>query len=103
MLGIGSKKKVEMIRRRLMIEFVIGTILGIVFFGGLYLTVQKLNAVRNPSLLFFISFISRMAIVLGGLYYVSKNGYEGVLIALAGIIFIRFIMLFTINKPREKS
>ncbi len=86
-----------------MIELFIGIILGIIFFGGLYLTVKKINQVKNPSVLFISSFIIRIALLLGGLYYISKKGYLGVLFALVGIILVKFVMIFIINKPNEKS
>jgi F1F0 ATPase subunit 2 len=86
-----------------MIEFFIGIILGIVFFGGLYFTVRKLTEINNPSVLFVFSFIVRMAVLLWGLFYVSKGGYKGVLFTLLGILVIRYIMIFIINNPRQKT
>lgn len=86
-----------------MLEFFIGIILGILFFGGLYLTVGKLNEVKNPSLLVIFSFIIRMAILLGGLFYLSKKGYQAILLALVGIVLVKFIMIFMVNKPSEKA
>jgi F1F0 ATPase subunit 2 len=86
-----------------MLEFIIGIILGILFFGGLYLTVGKLNEVKNPSFLVIFSFIIRMVILLGGLFYLSKKGYQAILLALMGIVLVKFIMIFMVNKPSEKA
>ena len=86
-----------------MIEFFFGIILGAVFFGGLYLTVRRLNEVKNPSALFVISFMVRMAVLLGGLFYVSRWGYRGVLLALLGMIATRYIMIFYIKNPRPEQ
>jgi F1F0 ATPase subunit 2 len=86
-----------------MIEFFIGIILGIIFFGGLYWTVLKLNYVKYPSLLIMGSFLLRMAVLLLGLYFISKNGYKGVLFALLGIIVLKFVMIFTMKKPKTKN
>ncbi len=86
-----------------MIAFITGLLVGIIFFGGLYWTVQKINEVSNPSILIALSFVLRMAVLLFGLYYVSKSGYKDVLFALAGIMLMRYILIFTIRKPREKS
>ncbi len=85
-----------------MIAFFIGILMGIIFFGGLYLTVQKLNEVRHPGLLMIISFILRMATILAGFFYVSKDGYKHILYALLGAISVRFIMIFVVNKPKER-
>lgn len=86
-----------------MIEFIIGIILGIIFFGGLYLTVLKMKKVRNPKMLMVVSFILRMAVLLGGLFYVSRNGYKGILFALFGIILLRFIMIYYYKQPARKN
>lgn len=77
-----------------MITFFIGIILGIIYFGGLYLSIQKINKVKYPSLLMSLSFIIRMAILLGAFFYISKNGYKNILLALVGVILVRIIMTF---------
>lgn len=86
-----------------MIEFLVGIILGAIFFGGLYWTVKKLNEVKNPSLLIVFSFLLRVAVLLIGLYYVSQNGFQGVLLSLLGIIIIRYIMIYAINSKTTSS
>lgn len=81
-----------------MTQFLIGITLGIVFFGGLYWTVQKLADVKNPGLLMSASLLLRMAILMGVLFYVSKDGYKGLLFALAGMIVVRIVMTFSMKK-----
>jgi F1F0 ATPase subunit 2 len=77
-----------------MIAFFIGIILGIIYFGGLYLSIQKINQVKYPSLLMTLSFVVRMAILLGTFFYISKNGYKDILFALLAVILVRVIMTF---------
>jgi F1F0 ATPase subunit 2 len=76
-----------------MVGLFVGIISGIIFFGGLYLTVQKLNTVKHPSILLLLSFVLRMAILLGGLYLVSKYGFVEMLLALLGIITVKLVMI----------
>lgn len=83
-----------------MTEFLIGMGLGIVFFGGLYWTVQKLADAKHPSLLMSASLLVRMAVLLGVLFYVSKGGYKGILLTMAGMLLVRVVMTFSIKKPR---
>lgn len=85
-----------------MTEFLIGISLGLVFFGGLYWTVQKLSDVKHPSLLMSASLLFRMAVLLAVLYYVSKGGYQGVLFAMAGMLLVRIVMTFRVKRPNEK-
>ncbi|MFO8068586.1 MAG: ATP synthase subunit I [Alkalibacterium sp.] len=85
-----------------MINFFIGVILGIIFFGGLYWTIQKLTEVKQPGLLMIGSLIVRMAVLLSVLFYVSKSGYKGILYAMLGMFLVRVIMIFKIEKTTEK-
>jgi len=86
-----------------MINFLIGVILGIIFFGGLYWTIQKLTEVKRPGLLMICSLIFRMAVLLSVLFYVSKSGYMGILYAMLGMFLVRVIMTFKIEETTEKQ
>ncbi|HCU08273.1 MAG TPA: ATP synthase subunit I [Clostridiales bacterium] len=86
-----------------MTEFLIGISLGLVFFGGLYWTVQKLADVKHPSLLMTVSLLFRMTVLLAVLFYVSKGGYQGVLFTLAGMLLVRVVMTFNVKRPNGKS
>ena len=86
-----------------MFEFFIGVILGVIFFGGLYWTVQKLTKVKHPSVLMTCSLLFRMAVLLSVLFYVSKSGYKGILYALLGMFLVRVIMTLIIKKQVVNS
>ena len=45
-----------------------GLLLGAIFFGGLWWTVQKGVSAKNPALWFFGSLLLRMSIALAGFY-----------------------------------
>ncbi len=69
-----------------------GSLLGIIFFGGLWLTVQRGLHLKNSALIFMGSFIIRMAIMLLGFYYVGKNNPSKMLICLAGFLMLRWVI-----------
>lgn len=86
-----------------MISFLIGIALGILYFGGLYLSIQKLNSVKHPSLLMVASFTIRMGLLIGTFFYISKGTYKDILFTLVGVILVRFVMTFTVkNKDSIK-
>lgn len=85
-----------------MVEFFIGVILGIIFFGGLYWTVQNLPRAKHPALLMTVSLFFRMGVTVGTFFYVAKGGYKGILLVLAGMLAVRIAMTFTIKNPKEK-
>lgn len=86
-----------------MLSFVIGIILGIVYFGGLYFTVTKMNTVKHPSILMTVSLILRMAILIVVFYYLAKIGYKNMLFALIGVIIVRILMTFRFKNQTTNS
>ena len=83
-----------------MIPFLIGALLGTIYFGGLYFSTRKIAEVKHPALLMVISFILRMGILVGVFFYVSKGGYQDMLLTLIGVILIRFAMIFALKEEK---
>jgi F1F0 ATPase subunit 2 len=83
----------------MILVLVAGLLLGTFFFGGLWLTVKKAGTSKSPSLLVFGSFISRIAIVLIGFYFIGTGNWRSMLIAFAGFMIARFMVIrFTKSK-----
>ena len=66
--------------------------LGIVFFGGLWLTIQKGLQSKKSGLIFTGSFIIRMTVILVGFYYVGANDWQMMLACLAGFLIARLVI-----------
>jgi len=75
-----------------------GLALGVIFFGGLWLTTRRLSRSRNVFVLVLGSFAGRSIVSLAGLFLVIKlAGFSGVIGSLAGfaamqIVFLRLSM-----------
>jgi F1F0 ATPase subunit 2 len=67
-----------------------GCLLGAIFYGGLWWTVQKGLISKRPALWFFASFWLRLGIVLTGFYIVANGDWKRTLACLAGFIIARF-------------
>ena len=67
----------------------IGIFLGALFFGGLWWTVHRGLTAANPALWFGVSALTRMAIILSGLYYVTRAGWPSLLACLCGLLIAR--------------
>lgn len=82
-----------------------GIVLGVFFFGGLYLSVQYLGKVKYPSVLMMASLIIRMAVLVGGLYLIRGDSYLNIPLALMGILLVRIIMTRQVKRkqPAENS
>ena len=67
----------------------IGMLLGALFFGGLWWTVHRGLTAANPALWFGVSALTRMAIIVSGLYYVARAGWPSLVAGLCGILIAR--------------
>jgi F1F0 ATPase subunit 2 len=87
----------------LLLAWVAGAALGVVFFGGLWWTVRKALTARQPALWFFGSLLLRMAVVLPGFYFVSDGQWERLLACLLGFVIARFILIRLAGPPLEQD
>ena len=67
----------------------VGTVLGALFFGGLWWTVRRGLTAENPALWFGLSALGRMAITVFGLNYVARSGWPSLLACLCGLLIAR--------------
>jgi F1F0 ATPase subunit 2 len=83
----------------LLFPLVAGALLGVVFFGGLWLTVRNGFSFKNPALLFFGSLLLRSGIVVTGFYFVTGGQFNKLIACLIGFITARIVMTRIYN-PR---
>ncbi len=84
------------------VPFIVGLLLGIIFFGGLWFTVKKLTTSKMPALLVMGSFIGRIVIVLAGFYFVSLGDWKKLVICLIGFVVGRFAVIHYTKSADEK-
>lgn len=82
---------------RLIPAFLAGGLLGLVFFGGLWLTIRSLPSSRMPGLLVMVSLIVRLTMVLAGFFWVMGGRWERLLSCLAGFLLARTMI---VNRTR---
>jgi F1F0 ATPase subunit 2 len=82
--------------------FTAGLVLGILFFGGLWLTVKKAVFSQRPALWFISSFLIRVSITLVGFYYLSQGSWKNLLISVSGFIIARSIIIYKTKSIEEK-
>jgi F1F0 ATPase subunit 2 len=69
--------------------FIAGTVLGIVFFGGLWWTVTRGLGAAFPAAWFGLSALLRMGTALCGLYYFARLGLPPLVACLCGLLTAR--------------
>lgn len=71
------------------VALISGFVLGAFYFGGLWWTSQRIGVVRAPGLFFMVSFIVRMAVLLSGMYLVTKGRLLDTAICLISVLIVR--------------
>ncbi|MCE9563888.1 MAG: ATP synthase subunit I [Planctomycetes bacterium] len=69
-----------------------GLLLGTIFFGGLWWTVNKGVLSQQPALWFLGSFLVRMSIALTGFYFIGRGNWERLLLCLLGFLTARIMV-----------
>lgn len=87
----------------MILAFVTGVVLGIVFFGGLWLTVKKTLGKSYAALWIPLSSFLRIAITLTGFYFVAGGNLQRLLICVAAFVATRFLVVWLTLKYDEKS
>lgn len=77
----------------LALAMISGMLLGVVFFGGLWWTVNRGVVVKNAALWFLTSMLLRMSIVVLGFYFIMDNYWHRLITVLLGFILSRFLFL----------
>ena len=75
-----------------MLALVTGVVLGVMFFGGLWWTIQKGVSSTRPALWFFGSLLLRTSIALVGFIVMARGHWERLLLCLLGFIIARHIV-----------
>lgn len=94
----------------MILVFVGGALLGVLFFGGLWFTVKKSVTAERPALLFLGSFFLRIGITMFGFYVIGGHNWQRILGCLLGFIAARFAVLYftkivdakQLNMPKEE-
>jgi F1F0 ATPase subunit 2 len=87
----------------LLLALVAGIVLGISYFGGLWLTLLRLSGSRHPALLAFGSFIGRSGIILAGFYLVTDGQWERLAASLAGFVISRQFLIHRLRPTRPDT
>ncbi|MGD1069737.1 MAG: ATP synthase subunit I [Bryobacteraceae bacterium] len=80
---------------RLAFDVLFGTLLGVFFYGGLWLTVRRFPTTHHPLALTLGSLLLRMAVTLAGFFLIVDGRWQNAVAALAGFTVAR---LYLVNR-----
>lgn len=76
----------------LVLDLVTGVLLGAMFFGGLWYTVQKGVSSKRSALWFFGSLLLRTSMTLAGFYFIARGSWERMIVCLVGFVIARLVV-----------
>ena len=77
----------------LTVALLVGAFLGVVFFGGLWWTVQKGVTSERPEFWFLGSLLLRTSMILAGFYFVSQGHWSRLVACLLGFLIARVVVM----------
>jgi F1F0 ATPase subunit 2 len=86
---------------RLVLALVTGVLIGAMFFGGLWWTVQKGVSSSRSVLWFSVSLLLRTSISLAGFYFIARGHWERLLVCLVGFVVARLLVV-RLTRAAEK-
>ena len=85
----------------LALTWAVGVMLGAMFFGGLWWTIQNGLPSKNPALWFFGSTLLRLSAALAGFYFIAGKDWRKLLICMLGFLIARLLVTRLTRTPRE--
>jgi len=87
----------------LIMLFIVGIAIGLIYFGGLWLTVKKLAAVRRRGFLLVISFLIRTGLALA-MFLILMDGYWlNAVVLLGGFVVSRTFLIHHLGMADHDS
>ncbi len=87
----------------MILVFVAGIALGILFFAGLWYTVKKLVSAKETAIWFLGSFSLRIGITLTAFYFIGAGNWQRLLVCLLGFVVARFAVVHYTKGVDEKK
>lgn len=80
-----------------------GTVLGLFYFGGLWLTVLRVPAAAKPRRLLLLSFAVRLAGVMTGFWFILQQGAVILALTLFCFFLVRLALTKIIGQPLKRG
>jgi F1F0 ATPase subunit 2 len=80
-----------------------GLVIGLFYFGGLWLTMRHLPKTQRPTLLLIASFFGRLGLSLAAFVVVANGRWQRLLVAILAFFVMRFILVNTWGVEREEE
>jgi len=76
-----------------LIVFIVGMLVGVFYFGTLWVIVRQLPRVKRPALLILSSFFARNAVTVLVFYFIMDGRWERLITCLLGFLLARTVIV----------
>lgn len=87
----------------LLVPFVLGGLIGWVYFFGLWETVRRLPEAKSPHRLMILSFAARTLFALGGFFILTDGQWERMAASVAGFFIVKAVMVQSFGRNVKPS
>ena len=77
----------------LLVPFILGSLIGLLYFTGLWQMVQRLPDAQTPLRILLLSYMGRMTLTLGGFYVIMDGAWERLAAAMVGFLILRTLLV----------
>lgn len=85
------------------LALVAGAALGLFYFGGLWLTLQRVGQSRHPAAFALASFFGRTVVVVAGIYLVASASWRRIAACLLGFVVVRGLMIRRVRPAKRAA
>lgn len=85
----------------IVVALIVGGTVGILFFGGLWWTIQRGINSQWTALWFIGSLLLRMTAVIAGFYFISQHHWPRLVACVVGFVLARLVMVNWLGGPPE--
>ena len=82
----------------LIFSFAFGSLMGLLYFSGLWQTVRRLADSPRPMRLLMISSIGRTVLAVGGFYLIMDGSWERLAAAMLGFLIVRAFLVENLGR-----
>lgn len=88
---------------RFILPLLMGVGSGILYFGGMWLTVQKINATAYPAIWLLSSFVIRIGMLLIMFYWLVMVSWSFLAVGFIGFLMARSVLINRITQVQKNS
>lgn len=82
----------------LIVPFLLGGLIGWVYFSGLWETVHRLPEAKSPHRLMILSFVARTLFALGGFFILTDGQWERMIASIAGFLIVKVLLVRSLGR-----